>query len=334
MKSYKSTKPLVGPIDVTPWHELTRASPCELDRKFGYVRTRHKNLAKAERLLIKVSALPVNQRHPDAIDNLNARANNHRAHLAFCCRTLEEHCKFAVARFDGSLDKLKPLAHGKKRGKTGGNGRTPKAAAKIKRLVNYYLNELPTYFACCAVSEGTSGQDDAMRLLMQTAAPVVAMIRKKSPRGPEMAEQLAWEALWQKASPKFDPTKSNMPRFNTYFCQWARRVNQVRTYADYPPGTIKIDGKFVVPSSLSVDEDHGSDMRHPEVYDKDFVLQNAVQTAMAGLSETQREFAQLRWIEKAPVRVLTERLGLSKHMLRKLEVSVAEKLQYVLRDFA
>lgn len=337
-KSYQQK--LAGPPVVRSWQDLNPkrdGSPCVLRRKFGYVRTRHQRLGKAERLLEQVKSLPENERHPEAVRNLSASVENHRAWLNFSCQTLEQHCKFAVARFDGKLDEVKPLASGRKRGSTGGNGRSKKAARKIRKLVEYLRGELDVYIACCAVAAGTSGQNAAMKLLMRTAKPVVDVMKARSGREPELAEQLAWKYLWEKTAKSFDPAseKSNMAKFNTYFSPGARRATQLRTHADAPPGKIKVGNKFVSRGSIhTVDETSDAALNHPVFYDADTTLPNAVQAALADLGEDERRFAVLRFIERSSLRDLATEYEISVHQVRKLEQSVGEKLRDVLGDFA
>lgn len=336
-KSYRQK--LHGPPTVRQWHSLNPrrdGSPCVLKRKFGYVKTRHENLARVERLLETVQTLPTSQRHPQAVENLTGSVKNHRAWLMFSCQTLEEHCKFAVSRFDGSLDELKPLESGRKRGKTGGNGRTKEKAGATRRLVTYLRGELPTYIACCAVSARTSGQNEAMKLLMQIAKPVVEKVKRESGREPDVAEQLAWTYLFEKTATKFDPAseKSNMARFNTYFTPGARRATQIRTANDAPPGKMKVRGKFVTRGTLHTDEDSDSALYHPESYDKDSTITESVQEALKLLEEDERRFAVLRFVENVPLRDLAAEYEISVHRIRKLEADVMTKLQGFLSAYS
>jgi RNA polymerase sigma factor (sigma-70 family) len=339
-KSYKPSKPPAGPPEVKPWHTLTRAEPCVLDRKFGYVKTRHKNLAKAERQLAEVSALPANQRHPDAIHHLTDRVARQRAWLLYSIQTLEEHCKFAVARLDGTLDKVRPLRTktGKTRkwGSTGGSGRG-RNTKDVRRKVEYLRSELPAYIACCAVAAGTSDQNEAMKLLMQIAKPVVEKVKRESGREPELAEQLAWNYLWEKTAVKFNPAskKANMAKFNTYFTSHAKRATQIRTRNDAPPGRMKINGKFVARASLHTgDDDRDSALFHPGTYDEDSTTRGAVAAALGRLTEEERSFAFLRFVERTSLRKIAEDGGLSVHHVRRLEKEIGEKLRGFLCDFA
>lgn len=153
MKSFAATTDLAGPPAVRPWHELNEkrdGSPCVLERKFGYVRTRHRNLAKAEALLTEVKALPANKRHPQAVENLTMRRDNAQAWLDFSIATLEEHLRFATSRYDGTLDEVRPLKSGRKRG-------TGKRAviAKTRKLVTYYNEALEEFKLAAAAAAGT-----------------------------------------------------------------------------------------------------------------------------------------------------------------------------------
>jgi len=341
-KSYQQD--LKGPPEVRPWHTLNHkrdGSPCVLSRKFGYVRTRHENLAKAERLLAEVSALPEDQRHPRAIENLRASVNNWRSWLMFSCQTLEQHCRFATARFDGSLDKVRPIftKNGKPRkcDYAGGSGRLLKKAAKTQRLVNYYLGELPTYIACCAVSAGTSGQNEAMKMLMQIAKPVIEKFKRESGREAEVAEQLAITYLFEKTAGKFNPAspQSNMATFNTFFTYGAKRATQKRTKNDAAPGEIKIGDRYVQRGTLhSRDEDSDSAMFHPGTYDEDPVTRAAVASALSRLSEDEKGFAIMRFVEGMSLRQIASEHGITTHRARNMEKVVGEQLRELLCDFA
>jgi RNA polymerase sigma factor (sigma-70 family) len=154
-KSYAPQKPLVGPPAVLPWHQITRASLCELKRMFGYVRTRHRNLAVVENKLRVVMATPGDKRHPRAIENLHASIENAKAYAEFTTRRLEEHMHYAMSCLDGTLDEIRPLSSGRKRGKTGGSGRHGKKAKEVRAFVAYALKELPTFKLVVAAAAGT-----------------------------------------------------------------------------------------------------------------------------------------------------------------------------------
>ena len=350
MPAKSFSQALKGPPEVRLWNTLNPrrdGSPCVLERKFGYVKTRHENLAKAERQLSEVKALPAVERHPSAAENLKNRAENHRAWLMFSIQTLEQHCLFAVSRFDGALDAVQPATtpSGKlrQRGKVGGGapkGCRRKKAVDVQRLVNYYRAELPTYLACCAVSTGTSGQNEAMKLLMRISQPVIAKVVRTSGREAEVAEQLAITYLFEKTAAKFNPAdpRSNMAAFNTFFTYGAKRATQKRTKADAAPGEIKLpgkDGKFVRRGTLhSYDEDNNSDMFHPGTYDDDQVTRSAVANALSSLAEDEKQFAIMRFVEKMSLRQIADENEITTHCARGMEKRVGGRLRELLCDFA
>jgi len=341
---------LKGPPEVRSWKALNPrrdGSPCVLERKFGYVKTRHETLAKAERRLAEIKALPAVERHPGAIEDQARRIENHRAWLMFSVQTLEQHCLFATSRFDGRLDAVQPstTSSGKPqaRGKFGGGapkGQRQKKAADTQRLVNYYRAELPTYVACCAVSAGHSGQNEAMKLLMQIAQPVVAKVVRTSGREAEVAEQLAFIYLFEKTATKFNPVdpKSNMAAFNTFFTYGAKRATQKRTKADAAPGEIKLpgkEGKFAQRGTLhSRDDDGDSAMVHPGTYDEDPITRESVANALSSLTEDEKQFAVMRFIEKVSLRQIADESEVSLHLTRKMEKRVGDRLRELLCDFA
>lgn len=337
-KSYQQV--LKGPPEVRPWHTLNPrrdGSPCVLKRKFGYVKTRHKNLADAEHLLAEVSARPASERHPQAVENLTASVENWRKWLMFSIQTLQEHCRFAVGRFDGSLAEVRTLVDKNGFTRKWGQTRDPKKAKETRRLVNYYLAQLSPFIACCAVSTGTSGQNEAMRLLMQIAQPVVEKVKRESGREPEEAEQLAWKYLFEKTAHKFDPSseKSNMAAFNTFFTYGAKRATQKRTKNDAAPGEIKINGRYVRRGTLhSRDEDSDSAMFHPGTYDEDPVTRAAVANALSRLNDVEKRFAVMRFVESMSLRQIASENGISTHQARNLEKSVGERLRDLLCDFS
>jgi len=385
LKSYAHRRPLVGPPPVVPWHELTRASLIELKRMFGYVRTRHRNLAVVENKLRKVKALPENKRHPQAIDNLTASVENAWAHVEFSTRKLEEHMHFAMARLDGTLDEIAPLAHGRKRGSTGGSrGGDGKKAKEVRAFVAYALKELPTFKLVAAATAGSwtrtvcgagrhgaceeyksgrttmkkgsktivackhiiahhtrkpipghSGSDAAVTALIAHAKPVIEVMKRKSGREVEVAEQLAWMAAMEAAA-QFDPAAANLARFNTYYSYKARRRTQIRTANDCPPGKTRIKGKIIARGTLNVDDGEGDSARfHPTTNNIDTTARSAVQAALATLSEDEREIADLYLMgEDCSLRKLAEQKEMSVHRVRKMVTTVTKKLKELLSDFA
>jgi len=149
MDSFHS-RTLTGPRPLKPWFEITRASPCELEGMFDRFRSRHRKLAKAEMKLREVSALPANKRHPRAIDNLTARRDNAQAHLTFSEQNLRNHLKFALARYDGTLDEIRPLPTGLPR-----QGRTKDALADARATVRYYNTAIDEFCLAAAASAGS-----------------------------------------------------------------------------------------------------------------------------------------------------------------------------------
>jgi len=340
-KSYRQE--LKGPPTARPWHTLNPkrdGSPCVLKRKFDYVLTRHKVLAKAEALLKTTKALPETHRHPEAVEDLTRSVDNHRAWLLHSIQTLEQHCRFAVSRFDGSYDEMHPVFT-----KTGkqikrGASRHPEEAAKVQKLVSYYLAQLSAYIACCAVSTQTSGQNEAMKLLMQIAKPVIEKVKRECGREQDEAEQLAITYLFEKTVHIFNPAspQANMAAFNTFYTYGAKRATQKRTKNDAAPGECKLpgkDGRFVTRGTLhSRDEDRDSSMFHPGTYDEDPLTRAAVGNALSRLSAEEKTFAIMRFVEQQSLRQIATENGISTHIAKNLERAVGEKLRGLLCDFA
>lgn len=339
---------LKGPPEVRPWHTLRPkrdGSPCVLRRKFGYVRTRHATLGKLEAAMRvaqkEQSAQPEEKRDSYKLKSLQARIDNAREWLNFSVKTLEEHCKFACSRFDGSLDE--------KTGRQSIYSRSTANASRRERhkktqdLVNYYLQELPTYIACCAVAANTVGRDAAMERLIEVARPVVEHVKKTSGIEPEDAEARAWQYLWEKTAHKFDPAseKSNMARFTTYFAMHAKRATQKRTKADAGIGEHRVPGsrgeqdRYIRVSSIcSSDEtDHSSDAFHPGTYDVDIVTRTAVAQALARLDEDERRFAIMRFVENTSLRTIADDYGVGFSVVRRLDKELRAKLRDFLGDF-
>ena len=353
-KSYAEARTLKGPPEVRPWHALNPrrdGSPVVLRRKFDYVKTRHNDLAKAERRLEQALAVPEHQRHPECVENLRLAVANWRRWLMFSIQTLEQHCKFALARLDGTLDREHPnfdkngrqVKYGRTRPKKQGSKQESARKQKVRKLVDYFLAELPTYVACCAVAAGNSQQDEAMALLMRVARPVVEKCKRDSGREPEEAEQLAWQYLFEKTARKFNPASddSNGAAFNTYFTWGARRATQKRTYADAAPGEVKLPAKdgeksrFVKRGTLHTQDEEGdSAMFHPGTYDDDPVTRTAVASALSKLTEEERSFAVMRFVERAPLRQIAEEGGMTTYQAKRMEKQVGNRLRELLCDFA
>ena len=369
-------KPLKGPRALKPWFEITRATPVELQRMFDRFRSRHRKLAKVEKLLREVRALPEDQRHPLAVDNLTARRNNALAHLTFSEQNLRNHLKFAVARYDGTLDEIKPLANGKMR-----PGRAQKNLADARATVRYYNAAIDEFCLAAAAAAGSwkrtvcgggkpcaeyrsgktlmkkgnkqivackhviadharkpiaghTGSEEAAVALIEHAKPVIDVMKRKSGREDDVAEQLAWIEVIETAA-KFDLANGKHARFNTFYTWWARRATQVRSANDCPPGKTRIKGKIIARGTLHVEEGEGDSARyHPTVTDEDNSAKEAVLLALSKLSEEEQEIATLTLMGDVSLRNLAEQKGCTVHHIRKLKAEVTEKLQAILKDFA
>lgn len=374
MQSFAPQKKLIGPPNVRPWHKLNTMKdgvPCVLERKFDYVRGRHRRLAKVEAQLRECRALPAEQRHPDAIENLTMRRDNAKAWLEFSLATLEEHLRLATARSDGSLDALHPLPSGGKRS----------VSDKVAKLVAYYNEALEEFKLAAAASAGIwkrtvcgggkpcaeyrsgetkfkvgnkeivackhviadherkplpghAGTDDAVKALIEHAKPIIETFKRKSGREAEVAEQLAWIEVVETAA-RFDPTEGRGARFNTYYTYRCRRATQIRSPKDAPPGKTMIKGKLIARGTIHPHDDERSpDLYHPTVVENHDGAKEAVANALALLSTEEQEVATRHLIEKVSLRKLAEERGVSLHQIRKLVTSVTTKLQASLKEFA
>jgi len=350
---------LSGPPEVRPWHSLNEkrdGSPCVLARKFGYVRRHHRRVAEAEARLAKAKAEEKRRSRPrpKMIENLTRRVANRRAWLEFSTRTLEEHCRFAVARYNGELDAFLGRKAERRRGRTGGGGGRKKAA-EIQKLVNYYLGILPTFKLAAAAAAGAwqdpahaddgrytrlpghAESNDALVALMKQGRNVINYCKQTSAREQDDSEQLAWMAVLETAA-AFDPTASNMAQFNTYLSWKARRRTQVRKDTDCRPGTMRIKGRIISRRSLELNDDDDSTNRpamlHPEHYDEDISIKSAVSDALAALNDEEREIAVSYFMEKTSLRKLATERDTTVHKVRQLVAVVRKKLQGSLAAFA
>lgn len=372
---------LVGPPPVRSWQDMSEkrdASPVVLGRKFVAVRTRHRKLAEAEARLRSAKADPKTE--ATSLERFVASRDNAQAWLNFTLATLDEHLTFAVARYDGSLDKVRPLASGKPR-----KACKKEEFANARRLVAYYRESLEEFKLAAAAAAGTwtrsvcsagkhgpcneyrtgtvtmkkngkvitackhllaeqdrkpvgghSGTDDAARRLISSAQSVIESCKQHSGREPEVAEQLAWIEVLETAA-RFDPTASNMARFNTYYTYRARRATQIRSANDCPPGKTRIKGKIVSHGTIHVDDDaYDGSLFHPvtnDLHDESSVKE-AVAAALSKLTPEEREIAGLHLIDDVSLRKLAEQKNLTMHQARKLVANVTEKLQVSLRSYA
>lgn len=373
---------LVGPPAVRPWHSMDEkrdASPCVLGRKFVAVRTRHRNLAQAEARLKTAKSNPATTE--TAMERLVQRRDNAKAWLEFTVSTLEEHLKFAVARYDGSLDKVRPHPSGRPRKPLGKD-----ECEKARKLVAYYRDSLEEFKLVAAAAAGSwtrtvcsagkhgpcdeyrsgtvtmkwlnktvaacrhllaeqerkpigghDGTEEATKKLIASTSSIISRMAQVSGRETEEAEQLAWVEVMKTAA-RFDPTASNMARFNTYYTYWARRATQIRSANDCPPGKTRVKGKIVARGTIHVsDDEHDGSLLHPVTHDSfsdEASMKEAVAEALTKLSPEEQEIAALYLMGDISLRKLAEQKGLSMHQVRKLVAGVTEKLQVALKSFA
>jgi RNA polymerase sigma factor (sigma-70 family) len=372
---------LAGPPTVRPWHDMNEkrdASPCVLGRKFVAVRTRHRNLAQAEARLKTAKANP--EINAVVLERLVERRDNAQSWLSFTIATLDEHLRFAVARYDGSLDKARPHPSGRPR-----KAFEKDEFVKARRLVAYYHDSLTEFKLAAAAAAGTwtrsvcsagkhgpcdeyregtvsmkkngktitackhilaeadrkpigghAGTEEAAKLLISSAHSVIESCKQHSGREPEVAEQLAWIEVLETAA-RFDPTASNMARFNTYYTYRARRATQIRSANDCPPGKTRIKGKIMACGTIHVDEDsEDSAFRHPVTQDvfTDNAMKEAVAQALSNLAPGEQEIAALYLMGDLSLRKLAEQKSLTMHQVRKLVATVTEKLQSALKSYA
>ena len=299
--SFKSV--LQGPPEVIPWEKRERASPVEIRRAFTYLTTRNKRVAQAEALLTKVSALPAEERHPDAIQNLKDRVENARDWLHHSTDVLDSLVKFALARIDGTLQResRRPLGRANKKWHT---------------TLRYYAAVLEEFKLAKSAAAGHSGSSDALAALIHRSKAVVKFYSNRSNREYDDAEQEAMLGIL-KAAEAFDPAHSNLARFNTY-AQWkVRRATEARTNAVLKPGkTYNAEGKVV--TRFSVDaftDDDNPDSNHPATEDQEGGLSTDLTAALATLTPDERVIVQHHLNEKMSIRALSEKIGISAQRL-------------------
>lgn len=378
----QSSRELKGPHAVRSWTEMDEkrdASPCVIDRHMNALRTRHRKLAKAELALREALQVPEDRRSSATVENLTHRRENAKAWLDFTVATLKEHLKFAVARYDGSLDEIRPLPNGKKR-----SAHKKKALTKARKLVSYYTDTLDEFLLAAAASAGSwrrlvcradkhlkgcleyqsgettvkhagktitackhvlaelerkpipghAGSEEAVKSLIEHAQPVIQRVKHKSQREPEVAEQLAWIEVVETAR-RFDPTNSNMARFNTYYTYRASRAVEIRAAKHAPPGKTRIKGKIVARGTLHVEDGEGdSALFHPTTVNPNVDLQNAVVSAMSSLSDEERDLAEDYLVDKVSYNELAAKRGVTVYQIRKRVAALTERLQLVLKDYA
>lgn len=383
-KARKSTEQAyAGPPAVRSWQDMDEkrdASPVVLKRKFVAVRTRHRNLAEAEACIRAYNELPDDQVCEETHVALKRRRDNAEAWLNFTLATLDQHLQFAVARYDGSLDAVRPLPNGRLR-KTCDK----KEFIKARQLVDYYRESLDEFKLAAAAAAGSwtrtvcsaakhgaceeyrsgqttmkkngkvivackhiiadsdrhpvgghAGSEEAVKDLIARAHSVIEFVKSHSGREPEVAEQLAWVEVLETAA-RFDPTISNMARFNTYYTYRARRATQIRSDNDCPPGQMRIKGRIMARGTIHIDDDQrDSAFLHPathDIYDNN-AMKEAVTSALASLPTDEQEVATQYLMGEVSLRKLAEQRNLTMHQVRKLVSNVVSKLQVSLKSFA
>jgi RNA polymerase sigma factor (sigma-70 family) len=106
-KSYAIARPLAGPPMPQAWwsyHLNNGGSPVVIKRKLGYVVTALSELARWETVLKQELARSADERHPDAIQNLNRRIANANDWANYSIQVLRNCVRFALARITDGPD--------------------------------------------------------------------------------------------------------------------------------------------------------------------------------------------------------------------------------------
>ena len=282
-----------GPSEVIPWLRVTRDSPVELDRKFGYIVNKHTALADAERGL--TSAIAEDQ-CKSVLRDQKEKVVNAKAWLTFSVNTLTNHVRHALARCEpNSLDGKLLRADGTQRkryGKKPLRFRQPRKEAC--RRIRYYASILEEYKLAKAACAGHSGSNEALQKLILHAQSVIQKFANSKFKEREDAEQLAIMSLLKTAE-AFDPTHKSMARFNTYAWWKARKAVECRATRDCKPGLaiVSKDGEKSMVAMASINappkgKESARDVYHPATVVVDHGCRVDVANALAGLTEIER----------------------------------------------
>lgn len=339
-KSFEA--PLRGPKPVIPWYNLNPrrdASPCVIRRKFEYTKTNLEKLAYAERLLDAVSSLPPDQRHPDAIENLQMRVTNAQEWFRFSEQTLRNAVRYAMARIKPDSDDGEFL-------RAMHPGRKPKGRINRRqhKLIRYYSDTLDEFILAKRVAANYSGSGEALQALMQQAASVIQLCKKRSPREDDDAKQQGVLGLLR-AARGFYPHRENeaikdgkldkLARFNTYSKMWVHREMEARRSGACKPGMAVEQGKHITVASIDAQPakeatKDGSDYWHPVAEEPDHALSVDVRDALANLQPLEQEMINRVILRGEKISELAREKDTPHHKLRATLKRAKEKLSVAL----
>ena len=147
MKTSRKQDPLYrkGPEEVIPWLQVTRDSPVELDRKFGYIVTHHTMLASAEK---KLKDVIKTGKCKSVIRVQKEKVANNKSWLTFSVETLTNHVRHAIARCTpNSADGILLREQGRQRKRYCANKplRFRRPSKPAQKKIRYYATILEEY---------------------------------------------------------------------------------------------------------------------------------------------------------------------------------------------
>jgi len=330
---------LLGPGEVIPWLKVTRDSPVELDRKFGYIISHHKKLAEAESGL---RAAMAKDGCKSEVREWQDRIVNNKEWLNFCVQTLSNHVRHAFARCtpntpDGELLRADGLQRKKHRKNAPVRFRKPRKNSE--RKIRFYATILEEYKIAKAACAGHSGSNDALVKLIQHARPVIQKFSNSQFKEKDDAEQLIIMSLLKTAK-AFSASHKSMARYNTYAWWKARKSVECRATRDCKPGIAVVpdedgapgDKKVVGVHSINAPakgKESARDIYHPAMVATDEGTRVDVAKALALLTDEERvvvvgvlmENKSLRQVAREaefPARRLRDALERGRSKLRRL----------------
>jgi RNA polymerase sigma factor (sigma-70 family) len=332
-----------GPEEVIPWLQVTRDSPVELDRKFGYIVTHHTMLASAEKKLGEVTKAG---KCKSVIRTQKEKVANNKAWLTFSVQTLTNHVRHAMARCSpNSEDGILLREHGNQRKRYGSDKplrfRKPRKAAQKK--IRYYATILEEYKLAKAACAGHSGSNDALLGLIQHAQSVIQNFTNSTFKEKEDAKQLAIMSLLKTAK-AFNASHKSMARFNTYAWWKARKSVECRATRDCKPGIAIVpdeDGpkgqkKLVSVASINAapkGKEAARDVYHPATVTSDEGCRMDVARALGELEEMERLAVVGVLMENKSLRQISRESGISARRLRDALERGRVTLRRLLADF-
>lgn len=330
-RSYKPSKPYAGPPPVVSVADRKTASLCEMNRAGKRLQTRHRNLAKAESTLARVSALAAKDRHPDAIENLKARVENAKQWLSYSVSTLGSIVQFAVAR----LNNDPMIGHNRKnlhRRKTEHHRQRGTTNRRYHDQIRHWARVVEHYQWAIEATAGHSQSSQALLRLKKLCQPSIRKYVKESPREASDAEQMALLGILR-AAESYDPSHKRMAQFNSFAQHWIRRKTQARRGSACAPGKTILKGKIRTTKSIEAERKNAngdvasSDLFHPSTMGEDAGLAMDISAAMSDLDDLSRAIVNERLIKGRTLKDIASEKGLSKSQVDRLFKKARSELQ-------